>query len=61
MPKKSTVTQAKYDAANCTRVSLKLHNRIDADILEKLAEEKAGSGIQGYIKRLIRDDLKREE
>ena len=60
-PKRSTVAQAKYDAANTTRVWLKLNNRTDADIIRKLAQEKIGSGIQAYIKSLIRNDLKRGE
>ena len=61
MPKRSTVTQAKYDAENTTRIGLKLNNRTDADIIQKLQKEKLGSGIQAYIKRLIRSDLKRGE
>ena len=60
-PKRSTVVQAKYDAANTTRVGLKLNNRTDADIIRKLQQEKLGAGIQPYIKGLIRNDLKRGE
>ena len=61
MPKRSTVNQARYDAENTTRIGLKLNNRTDADIIRKLAQEKLGSGIQAYIKSLIRNDLKRGE
>lgn len=47
---------AKYDAANTTRVMLKLNNKTDADILQKLAEVQ---NKQGYIKELIRKDLQK--
>jgi len=57
MPKKSTITQAKYDAANTTRVSLKFNNNTDAAILARLEQAKAAGGIQGYIKDLIRRDI----
>jgi len=45
---------AKYDAANTTRVFIKLNDKTDADILQKLdsVENK-----QGYIKDLIRADI----
>ena len=44
-----------YDKNNCTRINLKLNNKTDADIIEKLdgVENK-----QGYIKRLIKNDVK---
>lgn len=58
MPTKATVNQARYDAANTTRISLKLNNRTDADILSRLEQEPSK---QAYIKRLIREDLKRED
>lgn len=58
MAKKSTISHARYDAANTTRVSLKLNNKTDADILAKLEQEPS---MQGYIKQLIRQDLKRGE
>lgn len=61
MTKKSTITNNRYAAANCTRINLKLNNRTDADVLAKLAAEKQSGGIQGYIKNLIRADLKRGE
>lgn len=47
---------AKYDAANTVQVKLKLNRVTDADILERL--EEVGNR-QGYIKRLIREDLER--
>lgn len=47
---------AKYDAANTVQVKLKFNRVTDADILERLAEV---GNRQGYIKRLIREDLER--
>ena len=47
---------AKYDAANTVQVKLKLNRVTDADILERL--EEVGNR-QGYIKRLIREDLEK--
>lgn len=48
--------QAKYDAENTRQVHLKLNLRTDKDVLARL------DGVpskQGYIKRLIREDLER--
>lgn len=50
--------QEKYDKANTSRVQLKLNNRTDADILERLNKEE---NKQGYIKRLIRNDMKAQK
>lgn len=47
-----------WDAAHTTRVYIKLNNNTDADILQHL--ETVGNK-QGYIKRLIREDMKKEE
>lgn len=49
--------QAKYDAENTRQVHLKLNRRTDSDILERLD---AVPSKQGYIKRLIREDLAKE-
>ena len=46
----------KYDAANTVKILLKLNKKTDADILQKL--EDVGNK-QGYIKELIRKDLKK--
>lgn len=46
----------RYDKENTHQVKLKLNLRSDADILEKL---KAEPSMQGYIKRLIREDISR--
>lgn len=44
----------KYDKNNTKRIALKLNLNTDADILQKLSEEK---NVQGYIKKLIRSDI----
>lgn len=46
---------AKYDAANTVQFKMKLNKTSDADILSHL--ETVGNK-QGYIKELIRDDIK---
>lgn len=48
----------KYDKENTKQISLRLNLRTDADILEHL--ETVGSK-QGYIKQLIREDIKRNK
>ena len=45
----------KYDAANTIQLHLKLNKKTDADILEFLGRQE---NIQGYIKELIREDIK---
>lgn len=47
--------QAKYDAANTVQIKLKLNKVNDADIIAKL---ESVSNKQGYIKGLIRADIK---
>lgn len=46
--------QAKYDEKNTTRISLKLNIHTDKDIIEWLWRQKSK---QGAIKRLIREDI----
>ena len=48
--------QRRYDAKNTRQVHIKLNLRTDKDVLEKLDEVQSK---QGYIKRLIREDLER--
>lgn len=48
--------QAKYDKANTKQVMLKLNKITDADILEILDQT---PNVQGYIKKLIRDDIRK--
>ena len=45
----------KYDDKNTARLSLKLNKNTDKDIIEKL---RSVPNMQGYIKELIRNDLK---
>jgi hypothetical protein len=49
--------QRRYDAKNTRQVHIKLNVRTDKDVLEKLDEVQSK---QGYIKRLIREDLAKE-
>jgi hypothetical protein len=46
----------KYDTANTKQIKLKLNVKTDADILQHLATQE---NIQGYIKKLIREDMNR--
>lgn len=46
----------KYDAAHTKQVKMKLNTTTDADILVRLAEV---GNVQGYIKSLIREDMKK--
>lgn len=48
--------QKKYDAENTRQFHLKLNRRTDEDVLEKLDSV---ANKQGYIKELIRADLKK--
>jgi len=47
---------ARYDKAHRTGFYIKLNNEYDADIIEKL---NAVENRQGYIKKLIREDIER--
>lgn len=53
---KASERQNRYDAANTTRVQLKLNNKTDADVIDRLNAEESK---QAYIKRLIREDIAR--
>ena len=46
--------QKKYDAENTKAYYIKLNKKSDADVIEKLDTV---DNRQGYIKRLIRDDI----
>ena len=50
--------QRRYDARNTRQVHIKLNVRTDKDVLERLDEVQSK---QGYIKRLIREDLAKAE
>lgn len=47
--------QDKYDKANTVQIKLKLNKKTDADLIAALENINK----QGYIKELIREDLKR--
>ena len=53
--KAKTDAQWRYDQNNTTRVFIKLNNGTDADILKYL---QTISNKQGYVKDLIRTDMK---
>lgn len=46
----------KYDAQNTKQIHLKLNLKTDADVLEWLEKQE---NVQGYIKQLIRQDMKK--
>ena len=50
--------QTAWNQAHTTLITLKLNNRTDADILQRLSEVDSK---QGYIKALIRADMERTE
>lgn len=54
MGKDKYAPQAKFEREKCTRVSIKLVNNTDADILAHLSKL---PNKQGYIKALIRADM----
>lgn len=47
--------QAKYDKDNTVQFKLKLNKKTDKDIITRLS---AADNIQGYIKELIRADIR---
>lgn len=51
--KKSSINQAKYDAAHIMKISLKLHKENDKDIIEAMDLNNK----QGSIKKLIRQGI----
>lgn len=53
---KQITPQWKYDSAHTVQIKLKLNRKTDADILELLGRV---PNKQGYIKDLIRADMKR--
>lgn len=49
--------QARFQATHTTRIVMNLNHNTDADILRKL---ETVSSKQGYIKNLIREDLRKD-
>ena len=54
--KKKETPQARFDRENTRKYGIKLNKRTDAELISKLDEQ---SSIQGYIKRLIREDIQK--
>lgn len=50
--------KATWDAGNTKQIKIKLNIRTDADILDHLEQTE---NVQGYIKQLIREDMKGEQ
>lgn len=50
--------QARYDKENTKQITLKLNLKTDADILDWLAKQK---NTQGYIKELVRADMRQHQ
>ena len=48
----------KYDAEHIKHLHLKLNRKTDNDIINHLESQES---VQGYIKRLIRDDMSQDE
>ena len=56
MTDKLQTPQDRYEAKTIRRFALKINRNTDADILDHL---ESLDNVQGYIKDLIRDDLRR--
>ena len=54
---KKYAAQSRYDAANTLMIAVKFNRKTDADIIDRLGKE---ANRQGYIKKLIRADIKKE-
>ena len=50
--------KARYDARTAFKVSLKLNMNPDGDLIDLLKQQ---PNIQGYLKELIRQDMRREK
>ena len=48
---------ARYDSRNTKQVKLKLNLKTDEDVIKRLEEQ---DNVQGYIKRLIREDIAKD-
>lgn len=58
----ATLKQMEYDNQNTMQVKLKLNKIYDTDIIEALEKiSRQDGGKQGYIKRLIREDIERSK
>jgi hypothetical protein len=53
---------AKYDKENTIQFKMKLNKKTDLDVIEALESASLqDGGKQGYIKRLIREDIERNK
>jgi hypothetical protein len=51
----------KYKKANTTPLTITLNNNTDADVIARLGSDAvAAEGKAAYVRRLIREDIKRE-
>lgn len=58
----ATQRQMEYDNENTVQIKLKLNLNTDADVINALNEAPLSEGgKQGYIKRLIREDIARKQ
>lgn len=57
MSDKKLTPQERYDKNNTKRVQMKLNLKLDKDVLDWLDKQ---DSMQGAIKQLIRDQIKRE-
>ena len=55
---KASKRSMRYDADHTKRYYLKFNLESDKDVIEALEQIKQGEGVQTYIKRLIRADIK---
>ena len=53
-----TIRKAEKEKAYIRRFGLKLNINTDADIIDQLEKQES---MQGYIKKLIREDIKRNQ
>jgi hypothetical protein len=49
---------AQYEKENIRQIRLKINRKTEPELLEWIEKQK---NIQGYIKQLIREDMKRQE
>lgn len=56
MPTKKSIRDMRYDQKATKHYGLKFNIKTDADIIARIEEQ---DGFQGYIKRLIREDIAR--
>ena len=56
MPTPKSMRAMRYDAKSARHYSLKLNNATDAELIQRL---EAVSSVNGYIRRLIREDIER--